>query len=105
MLFRSEKGYLLLKKKGLLGFILPNKFFNTDYGRALRGFIVDQKALDMILDFGSNQVFENATTYCCLLFLSTIENTNFNYLKVNPRMLNDALNSVNLTISETLLFK
>ncbi len=95
-----EKGFLLLNKKGLLGFILPNKFFNTDYGRGLRGFIIDQKALDKILDFGSNQVFENATTYCCLLFLNANKKTNFNYIKVNPALLREELNFTNLAVSE-----
>ena len=95
-----EKGFTLLNKKGLLGFILPNKFFNTDYGRGLRGFIIDQKALDNILDFGSNQIFENATTYCCLLFLSSLEKNNFDYVKVNPLTLKDQLNFTNLVTSD-----
>ncbi|MBC7628761.1 N-6 DNA methylase, partial [Ferruginibacter sp.] len=95
-----EKGFSLLGKKGLLGFILPNKFFNTDYGRGLRGFINDEKALDKIVDFGSNQVFENATTYCCLLFLNTIEKNTFNYLKVNPDVLSAEHNFINLSKSE-----
>lgn len=95
-----EKGFLLLNKKGALGFILPNKFFNTDYGRGLRDFITQQNALDTILDFGSNQIFENATTYCCLLFLSTFEKTNFNYLKLNPTKLKEEQNFTMISLKE-----
>jgi hypothetical protein len=65
-----EKGLKLLNKTGRMGFILPSKFFATDYGQALRQLIVERKALSDVVDFGHSQVFENATTYTCLLFLS-----------------------------------
>ena len=95
-----EKGFLLLNKKGQLGFILPNKFFNTDYGRGLRNFIINENALDTIIDFGSSQVFENATTYCCLLFLSRFEKNKFNYLKLNPITLNEKKDFTGLSLKE-----
>ncbi len=65
-----EKGLKVLNKTGRMGFILPSKFFATDYGHALRQLIVERKALSDVVDFGHSQVFENATTYTCLLFLS-----------------------------------
>ena len=79
-----EKGINLLKENGLLGFILPNKFFNTDYGIGLRKLISNKNYLKAIVDFEQNQVFENATTYCCLLFLINLKNLNFAYLKAIP---------------------
>ncbi len=74
-----EKGYNLLREKGLLGYILPNKFFSADYGKGLRNFLTENKAIKKILDFRDYQVFENATTYTCLLFLSKIENKEIIY--------------------------
>ena len=65
-----EKGLSLLNPEGRLGFILPSKFFSTDYGAGLRQVITNRKALTQIIDFGHAQVFNNATTYTCLLFLS-----------------------------------
>jgi hypothetical protein len=65
-----EKGLGLLNPSGLLGFILPHKFFNAQYGEPLRGLIDDGKHLSKIVHFGDQQVFENATTYTCLLFLA-----------------------------------
>ncbi len=65
-----EKGLGLLNKNGRLGFILPSKFFTTDYGEGLRQLITQRKALSQVLDFGHSQVFKNATTYTGLLFLS-----------------------------------
>jgi type I restriction-modification system DNA methylase subunit len=73
-----ERGYNLLNSHGLLGEILPNKFFKTDYGEGLRELLAKNKAVTKIVDFGAHQVF-NATTYTCLLFLSKPANKTFDY--------------------------
>lgn len=65
-----EKALSLLRKTGKLGFILPSKFFVTDYGESLRKIISERNALHKIVDFKHLQIFENATTYTCLLFLN-----------------------------------
>jgi hypothetical protein len=64
-----EKGLGLLNVKGRLGFILPHKFFNAQYGEALRGLLAAGKHLSGVVHFGDAQVFAGATTYTCLLFL------------------------------------
>lgn len=73
-----ERGYKLLKKGGLLGQIVPNKFFKTDYGEGLRQLISANSVLDKVVDFGANQVFD-ATTYTCLLFLMNEVRRTFRY--------------------------
>ena len=78
-----ERGLSLLNINGRLGFILPSKFFATDYGEQLRKIISDKQSLSKIVDFGHMQVFERATTYTCLLFLSGSPQTNLEYGKVN----------------------
>jgi hypothetical protein len=60
-----EKGLNLLNGNGFLGFILPHKFFNANYGQPLRTIISEGKYLLHIVNFGDKQVFENATTYTC----------------------------------------
>jgi hypothetical protein len=65
-----EHGLQLLTQRGQLGFILPSKFFATDYGAALRGIISQARSLRRVVDFGQAQVFEGASNYTCLLFLS-----------------------------------
>jgi predicted type IV restriction endonuclease len=65
-----ERGLQLLNANGLLGFILPHKFFNAQYGEALRGVIAEGRHLAGVVHFGDQQVFSGATTYTCLLFLS-----------------------------------
>lgn len=64
-----EKGLSLLNSRGRLGFILPHKFFNAQYGGALRSVIAEGRHLAEVVHFGHQQVFEEATTYTCLLFL------------------------------------
>lgn len=64
-----EKGLSLLNKSGRLGFILPHKFFQAQYGEPLRRLISKGKHLVEVVHFGDQQVFDGATTYTCLLFL------------------------------------
>jgi fido (protein-threonine AMPylation protein) len=64
-----EKGLSLLNKSGRLGFILPHKFFQAQYGEPLRGLLAKGRHLAEVVHFGDQQVFDGATTYTCLLFL------------------------------------
>lgn len=65
-----ERGLNLLNPAGVLGLILPHKFFNAEYGTPLRTLLTQGRHLAHIVHFGSQQVFTTATTYTCLLFLS-----------------------------------
>ena len=91
-----EKGLQVLSKSGLLGFILPNKFMQAEYGIGLRKLMHERKALTQLVDFGNAQVFTGATTYTCLLFLSNFTSLNvkakFNKLSQSPiQFLSDGL--------------
>ena len=67
-----EKGYDLLKGKGLLCFITSNKWMRAGYGEALRGFFVKHTEPLQLVDFGGVQVFESATVDTnILLFAKT----------------------------------
>ena len=77
-----EKGLDILKENGLLGYILPHKFFNAKYGQSLRSIIADGQNLDKVVHFGDQQVFEKATTYTSLLFLNKSLRKKFTFVKV-----------------------
>lgn len=64
-----EKGLSLLNKTGKLGYILPHKFFNAQYGEPIRKIISTGKHLSEVVHFGDQQVFTGPTTYTCLIFL------------------------------------
>ena len=87
-----ERGLHLLRSGGLLSYIMPNKWEKVMYGKTLRELFLNTN-LTHLIDFGDNQIFEDATTYTCIirmkkekqngnLFVSTIE-------KVNPETLHE----------------
>ena len=77
-----ERGLQLLKPGGILGFIIPHKFFQAAYGQGLRKLISEQKVLMEVVNFRDNQIFEEASTYTCLLFLQKGKGTTFKYSEV-----------------------
>ncbi|KZL49003.1 restriction endonuclease subunit M [Nodularia spumigena CENA596] len=77
-----EKGLNLLKKDGRLGFILPHKFFNAQYGESLRKLISKGQYLETIVHFGDQQVFSKVSTYTCLLFLSKTKQSQVSFIQV-----------------------
>ena len=77
-----EQGLKLLKPGGILGFIMPHKFFQAAYGQGLRKLIAAKKALMEVINFRDNQIFEKASTYTCLVFLQKGKNGAFKYADV-----------------------
>jgi adenine-specific DNA methylase len=75
-----EKAIQLLKPGGIMGFILPNKFMQVDYGEGLRKLLSENQYVERVVDFKSFQVFDNATTYTCLLFLKKKQNPSFSLI-------------------------
>jgi len=66
----TEKCLSLLSSDGLLGFIMPHKFWQARYGEGLRKVIADGKHLKAVIDFGDQQVFKGGTTYTAVHVLS-----------------------------------
>ncbi len=60
-----EKGINLLKKKGVISYIMPNKWLQAGYGKNLREYFLT-KQLVQLIDFGDIQIFQGATTYPCI---------------------------------------
>ncbi|MFA9392080.1 MAG: Eco57I restriction-modification methylase domain-containing protein [Prolixibacteraceae bacterium] len=61
----SERGYKLLKHRGMQSFIMPNKWMLVNYGKPLRKFL-SKTGLQQVLNFGDIQFFQEATTYVCI---------------------------------------
>ena len=62
-----ERALSLLNPRGRLGFILPHKFFNAQYGEPLRELLAGGRHLAEIVHFGDQQVFHprRPTRACC----------------------------------------
>jgi len=77
-----EKGVRLLTQNGEFGYIVTNKFIQADYGEGLRDFLSEGQFVRELIDFGDQQVFDDATTYTSLLFLKKNKNQKLSYAHV-----------------------
>lgn len=77
-----ERGFGLLKADGNFAFIVPHKFFQATFGKGLRGLLNEQRALRQVVRFGAEQVFDEPTTYTCLLFLSRQRMDSFDLFEI-----------------------
>lgn len=64
-----EKGADLLKPGGRLGYISSSTFFRTGSGEKLRLMLAEETAIEAVIDFGDEQIFEGVTTYPAILTL------------------------------------
>jgi type I restriction-modification system DNA methylase subunit len=64
-----ERGLSVLRPEGLLGFIVPRKFMQADYGKAIRALLSDGQHVKSITNFSNNQVFADSFVNTCVLIL------------------------------------
>lgn len=67
----TERALSLLAPDGVLGFIIPNKFFTITFGAKLRRLLTSGRHICEIVHFGAQQVFgTKASNYTCILVAS-----------------------------------
>jgi len=67
-----EKGVSLLRPGGQFAYIVANKWMRANYGKPLRAWLKERR-IEEIVDFGDLPVFQQATTYPCIVRMSTGE--------------------------------
>ncbi len=85
-----ELVFKLLKTDGKCSYILPHKFFITDFGKGIRKLLVDRKFVEEVIHFGSHMVFEDASAYTCIIKLSK-NNSRILFSKTAPDYINNLL--------------
>src|SRR5271157_4532695 len=70
-----ERELSLLKEGGYLGMIVSNKWLKAAYGYNLRKFL-KQYWIEQFIDFGDLKVFQDATTYPCIIIMRKIKKQN-----------------------------
>ncbi len=81
----TERALSLLAPDGLLGFIMPHKFWQAVYGAGLRKIIAEGQHLQRVVDFKEEQVFAGATTYTAIHVLSRRGGVKFvDYASISP---------------------
>lgn len=78
-----ERALSLLNDNGYLGYIVPSKFMKVGAACELREIISSGKYLKSITSFGAHQVFEDKSTYTCIMILQKKEHEEFTYSEVN----------------------
>jgi tRNA1(Val) A37 N6-methylase TrmN6 len=76
------KGYELLSTQGFLGMITQNNIFTSLSGKGLREFFQNKECLRRVIDFSHFKVFENASAYTCLIYLSKRAQESFEYSNI-----------------------
>ncbi len=76
-----ERGVSLLKPGGRFSYIVANKWMRANYGGPLREFLL-KSGIAEIIDFGDLQVFQDATTYPCIITVAKGAIGSFNASKV-----------------------
>ncbi len=80
-----ERSMQLLRPEGLYGVIVANKWMRANYGEPLRKWLKTQNVKE-IIDFGDLPVFEQATTYPCIMIIEK-SNVEDHFSTVNVKSL------------------
>ncbi|GAP16134.1 protein containg TaqI-like C-terminal specificity domain [Longilinea arvoryzae] len=71
-----EKGFQLLRPKGILAYITSNKWMRAGYGEALRKYFADHTNPLLLIDFSGQKIFESATVDVNILISEKSSNLN-----------------------------
>lgn len=77
-----ERALGLLNSGGYIGYIIPSKFMKVESARKLREHIANGKFLKGLTLLGAHQIFEDKSTYTCIVVLQKEYNEQFYYLEV-----------------------
>lgn len=77
-----EQSMKFLSSNGTLGFIIPNNYLTITAAEDLRKYLVENKYLSKIIDFGENMIFAPVRTYNSLLFLKACGSENLTYATI-----------------------
>lgn len=69
-LFFMERGLLLLRNDGRLGFITPNAWLTNYYGQQMRQFLFENAAINHAVDLEPTKVFQQAVVDTSILVLT-----------------------------------
>jgi len=81
-----EKACSLIADRGLASMILPHKFLVGSLGEGVRSFLAKQRAVKSLIHFGAEMVFDDASTYTCILTLSK-KNEVIEFAEIKPDQL------------------
>ena len=78
-----QRAISLLNENGVLGYIIPHKFFIVKSGKALRALITSSSSILKIIHFGVTQVFPNRSTYTAILILDKKKREQISFKRIH----------------------
>ena len=61
-----ELGFRMLNETGKMCYITPSSWFTSLAGQKMRDYVIENRNLEYVEDYGHYQLFENATTYVAI---------------------------------------
>lgn len=86
-------GVNFLSRRGRLAYVTQNNLFTSLSGEPIREYLQHRKLIKRIVDFGHQHLFDNASAYTCLIFLTQEQNDHFEYDAVSKPVDMQKLNS------------
>ena len=77
-----EKSKELIKDSGITAFITSNQFLTTEYGQAMREFLLNEYFIKDCIDFGDLPIFADALTYVSIFSFTKEKQDSFNYYNI-----------------------
>lgn len=99
-----QRAISLLNENGVLGYIVPHKFFIVKGGKALRSFITSHSSLFKVIHFGVAQVFPNRSTYTAILILDKKAREEFFFKRIQRIAFELTAGSINYDTYKTGLY-
>ena len=75
-----ELGFRMMNETGEMCYITPSSWFYSTAGQRMRDYIIENKNLTYIEDYGHYQLFENATTYVAITRFNKEKNDKVKYV-------------------------
>jgi hypothetical protein len=100
-----EKAINLLKKNGIMSYIIPSVILSIPYGKIIREKIIKENTLNQIIDFTGFKVFSDAMVESCILLISKNTSEN-NFVKIfKPKLIVTDFQSDNILINQNEFLK
>lgn len=77
----------VLSDDGIMVAIIPNSYLTTNSAKLLRKFFIKNRYISEIIDFKSDKVFHDVSTYCCITVFTKQKKTEILYRYKNRKKL------------------
>ena len=77
-----ELGFRMLNETGKMCYITPSSWFTSLAGQKMRDYIIENRNLEYVEDYGHYQLFENATTYVAITRFGKVKTDTVKYVRM-----------------------